>query len=89
MTPNCAVSSFPRVEVWKETESNAPDAAARAEVERLAMEAVMSVEHALGFEPRDVSADNLGYDIESGVAVQAGEMYRYEIVLCRGLRAGT
>jgi len=48
-------------------ESNAPDAAARAEVERLAMEAVMRAEHALGFEPRDVSADNLGYDIESAI----------------------
>jgi hypothetical protein len=48
-------------------ESNAPDAAARAEVERLAMEAVMRVERALGFEPRDISAENLGYDIESAI----------------------
>jgi superfamily II DNA or RNA helicase len=35
------------------------------EVERLAMEAVMAHERALGFEPRDVSTENLGYDIES------------------------
>jgi SNF2 family DNA or RNA helicase len=49
------------------TESNLPDAAARAKVERLAMDAVMRVERALGFEPRDVSADNFGYDIESAI----------------------
>lgn len=36
-------------------------------VEKLAMEAVMSAEQALGFEPRDVSADNCGYDIESRI----------------------
>lgn len=35
------------------------------EVERLAMEAVMRYERELGNEPRDVSRDNLGYDIES------------------------
>lgn len=35
------------------------------EVERLAMEAVTAHERALGNEPRDVSAGNLGYDIES------------------------
>ena len=34
-------------------------------VEKLAMEAVMSAERALGFEPRDVSANRCGYDIES------------------------
>jgi SNF2 family DNA or RNA helicase len=44
---------------------SAPDAAARAEVERIAIEAVTRIEHELGFIPRDVSAQNLGYDIES------------------------
>lgn len=34
-------------------------------VEKLAMEAVMAVEKALSFEPKDVSADKCGYDIES------------------------
>ena len=43
------------------------DAAARAEVERLAMEAVMKAERMLDREPRDVSAGRLGYDIESKV----------------------
>lgn len=36
-------------------------------VEKLAMEAVMAIEQALGFEPRDVSADKCGYDIESRI----------------------
>jgi hypothetical protein len=43
----------------------AEDAMARAEVERLAMEAVFAAERALGREPRDVSAAKVGYDIES------------------------
>jgi hypothetical protein len=37
----------------------------RAEVEKLAMDAVMAAERSLGREPRDVSAENRGYDIES------------------------
>lgn len=43
----------------------AEDALARAEVERLAMQAVFAAERALGREPRDVSAAKIGYDIES------------------------
>jgi hypothetical protein len=43
----------------------AEDALARAEVERLAMQAVFAAERALGREPRDVSAAKVGYDIES------------------------
>ncbi len=35
------------------------------QVERLAMEAVMASERQLGREPRDVSSENLGYDVES------------------------
>ena len=41
------------------------DPIARAEVERLAMEAVMAAEIALGNLPKDVSAEKRGYDIES------------------------
>ena len=46
-----------------------PDLFAREteRVEKLAMEAVMAVERSLGFHPRDVSSENLGYDIESKV----------------------
>ena len=41
------------------------DALSRAEVEAKAMDAVMAEERDLGFEPRDVSSENRGYDIES------------------------
>ena len=43
----------------------AEDPASRAETERLAMEAVMSYERALGNLPRDVSAEKKGWDVES------------------------
>ncbi len=39
-----------------------------AEVERLAMAAVMEAERRLGFVPRDVSKEKCGYDIESHIA---------------------
>lgn len=41
------------------------DPVARAEVERLAMEAVMAAERRMGFNPRDVSVEKKGWDIES------------------------
>ena len=41
------------------------DPVARAEIEKLAMAAVMVVERALGNLPKDVSAEKRGYDIES------------------------
>lgn len=41
------------------------DPLARTEIERLAMEAVMAAERSLGHEPRDVSAEKKGWDIES------------------------
>ena len=37
----------------------------RDEIERIAMETIMSLERELGFSPRDVSKENPGYDIES------------------------
>lgn len=37
------------------------------ESERRAMEAVMDAENKLGFRPRDVSEQNLGYDVESSI----------------------
>ena len=36
-----------------------------AEIERLAMDAVMATERGLGHEPRDVSAEKKGWDVES------------------------
>jgi len=46
-------------------DGDAADAGARREVERLAMEAVLAHERSLGFAPVDVSALNLGWDVES------------------------
>ena len=44
-----------------------PDTAAesRAVVEQLAMQAVMAAERSLGYQPSDVSAEKLGYDVRS------------------------
>ena len=41
------------------------DPHSRAEIETLAMEAVIARERKLGFEPHDISGENRGYDIES------------------------
>lgn len=41
------------------------DAAARARIERIAMQAVIAAEIALGHQPKDVSADKCGWDITS------------------------
>lgn len=46
-------------------ETPPPYGAPDREVERLAMEAVMRFEREKGFQPRDVSKENRGYDIES------------------------
>lgn len=47
---------------------DAPTEARETErVEKLAMHAVMAAEQALGYEPRDVSLDKCGYDIESRI----------------------
>ena len=47
--------------------SDGSTAVGRREVELAGMRAVTAIERELGFEPRDRSADNCGYDIESAV----------------------
>jgi SNF2 family DNA or RNA helicase len=44
---------------------SAHDSAAIAAVERIAMEIVLALERSIGNDPRDVSADKVGYDVES------------------------
>jgi hypothetical protein len=46
-------------------ESTAPEGIDKRITEAIAMKAVMEKESRLGHHPRDVSAENLGYDIES------------------------
>lgn len=48
------------------------DPVSREKIEILAMEAVMAAERALGHAPRDVSAENKGYDIESRDGISGG-----------------
>lgn len=49
-----------------------PDTFARetARIEKIAMDAIMELERQLGYEPRDVSAQKCGYDIESRIPNQ-------------------
>jgi len=65
-------------------EENDPDALARKEVELAAMRAVMEIEKALGFKPKDVSKDKLGWDIQSEVP-DTGQVRFIEV---KGRRAG-
>ena len=59
-----------------------PEAEAHARetrrVERLAMDAVMAAECALGYVPRDVGAEKIGYDVESRVP-ETGELRFIEV----------
>ena len=50
------------------------DAAARARIERIAMQAVMEAEQALGHQTFDVSADKCGWDITARPPMQDGKM---------------
>ena len=49
------------------------------------MDAVMAAERALGFEPRDVSRDNCGYDVESRDPASNGHLRFIEV---KGLGPG-
>ena len=57
-----------------------PEAHAREtrRVERLAMDAVMAAERALGYVPRDVGAEKIGYDVESRVP-ESGDLRFIEV----------
>ena len=63
--------------------AEAPDADARAAAEAAAMRAVMDCERALGHDPRDVSTEDRGYDIES----RAAGTGRLRFVEVKGRRA--
>ena len=55
----------------------------KKQIEMAAMRAVAEIERSLGFEPRDVSAENCGYDIESKTL--GGDLRFIEV---KGRRAG-
>ena len=51
----------------------------KKQIERIAMDAVMARERKLGFEPRDVSSDNCGYDVESRCVEDGGRLRFIEV----------
>jgi hypothetical protein len=57
-------------------------------VEQLAMETVMAAERALGYRPRDVSGENVGYDIESVVPGDPPTGDRLRLIEVKGRVAG-
>lgn len=59
-----------------------------AEIERLAMEAVFAHERSLGFEPRDVSKENRGYDIESRYPRNHAKFGQLRFIEVKGRVAG-
>lgn len=77
------------VGIIERRQGTSPDQPARetARVEALAMAAVMARERELGFEPRDVSNDKCGYDIES--RVPGGGRLRFVEVKGRAIGATT
>lgn len=58
---------IPASMLYNKTEDNVPCSDDRKAVEIAGMKAVMDIEKAMGFSPKDVSSLNLGYDIESVV----------------------
>ncbi|MDE0209423.1 MAG: DUF3883 domain-containing protein, partial [Boseongicola sp.] len=62
---------------------SAPNALSRAEIEAMAMEAVMAHERSLGNDPSDVSSEDRGYDIES----RHSETGRLRFIEVKGRRA--
>ena len=69
-------------------ETPPPYGAPDKEVERLAMEAVMAYERAQGFEPRDVSKENRGYDVESRYPANHTKAGQLRFVEVKGRVAG-
>lgn len=64
------------------------DAAARARIERIAMQAVMDAERAMGHQPRDDSALKCGYDITSRRPMQGDVMPDDRLIEVKGRAKG-
>ncbi|MDT8322113.1 MAG: DUF3883 domain-containing protein [Xanthomonadales bacterium] len=68
--------------------SKVVDAAARARVEKIAMDAVIEAERALGHEIRDVSADNCGWDLTAQPPAREGVLPPSRHIEVKGRAAG-
>jgi hypothetical protein len=64
------------------------DAAARARIERIAMQAVMDAERAMGHQPRDDSALKCGYDITSRRPMQGDVLPDDRLIEVKGRAKG-
>lgn len=64
------------------------DAAARARIERIAMQAVMDTERAMGNQPRDDSARKCGYDITSRQPAQSEVLPDDRLIEVKGRAKG-
>ncbi len=62
-----------RLEMQDSASTFAQDAMSRRTMELAGMKAVMEIERSLGYTPKDVSRDNVGYDIESAVPADREE----------------
>lgn len=62
-----------RLEMQVSGSTFAQDADARRTMELKGMKAVMEIEQSLGYTPKDVSGDNVGYDIESAIPTDREE----------------
>lgn len=60
----------------------------RASIEAIAMQAVLRIEHELGYEPHDVSKENCGYDIESKVPEDAESPVGLRCIEVKGRSGG-
>ena len=66
----------------------AADAAARARIERIAMEAVFAAEAALGHVTKDVSAEKCGWDITSHAPTAGGRLQDARLIEVKGRAKG-
>lgn len=64
------------------------DAQARSRIEQLAMEAVLAAERAMGFLPRDVSAEKCGWDITSAQPPQGETLPDDRLIEVKGRAKG-
>ena len=64
------------------------DAASRARIERLAMDAVMATEKSLGHAPKDVSSDKCGWDITSHPPAVEGKLVDARLIEVKGRAKG-
>ena len=72
----------------EDSKQQSQDALAKKHIEMAAMQAVMALERKLGYEPRDVSAEKCGYDIESVGSSSAKDGFSLRFIEVKGRAKG-